>query len=146
MTLTDIQKQIDATMEHVQKVLLYLEFSLKKIDAIPENFDVNDYDLLEVYESFTSRFARLSDIVATKLLRSLVLKDDPSFRGGFMDLLNQAEKLKLISDARTWWVVRSLRSKEAHDYTDDCLKMYFKSIKIHARFILDETKILLKKI
>jgi len=74
-------------------------------------------EALETRESFTSRFSLLSDIIAKKLLRSLVLKGDPSFRGSLMDFLNQGEKLGYISDANRRWAVRSLRNKEVHEYS-----------------------------
>ncbi len=87
MTLNDIQKQIDETKIHVDKAIKHLEFSLNKINKIPKEFDIDDNNILEIFESFTSRFARLSDIIAKKLIRLLILRDDPSFDGGFMDSL-----------------------------------------------------------
>jgi len=146
MTLNDIQKQIDQTKTHVLKAKSHLEYSLDKINVIPVDFSLDDDEILETFESFTSRFARLSDIISKKLIRSLILKDDPSFQGGFMDNLNQAEKLGFISDAKKWWIVRSLRNKEAHEYTDEDLKKYFQTIKLYSEFVLEETSNLLKKI
>jgi hypothetical protein len=145
MTLIDIQEQIDQTKIHVLKAMKHLEYSLQKINSIPSDFSLEDEELLETFESFTSRFSRLSDIFSKKLLRSLILKDDPSFQGGFMDNLNQAEKLGFISDAKKWWVIRSLRNKEAHEYTDEDLRNYFHTIKDFSEFVLSETKNLLKK-
>ena len=144
MTLKDIEKQIQSTVEHIQKALNHLEYSLDKVSKFPKNFDVEDLETLETFESFTSRFSRLSDIMAKKLIRSLVLRDDPSFNGGLMDYLNQAEKLGFISDANHWWVVRSLRNKEAHEYTEEDLRKYFETIQVESRFVIDETKTLLK--
>jgi hypothetical protein len=146
MILNDLEEQINSTKQHVEKAIRHLEYSYQKIKSIPENFDLEDYELLESYEAFTSRFARLSDIVAKKFIRSLILKDDPSFHGGFMDNLNQAEKLGLISDARQWWTVRSLRNKEAHEYSEDDLRQYFKTIKEQTQFVLKEAKGLLQKL
>lgn len=146
MTLNDIQTQIDQTKILVLKAIKHLEYSLKKVNSISSNFSLDDEELLETFESFTSRFSRLSDIFSKKLLRSLVLKDDPSFQGGFMDNLNQAEKLGLITDAKKWWIVRSLRNKEAHEYTEEDLRNYFQTVKQYSGFVLSESKNLLKKI
>lgn len=146
MTLKDIQKQIQSTKEHIKKALAHLEYSLEKVSKFPSDFDVEDLEVLETFESFTSRFSRLSDIMAKKLIRSLVLKDDPSFSGGLMDFLNQAEKLDLISDANHWWTVRSLRNKEAHEYTEEDLRKYFQTIQTESKFVIDEVKQLLKKL
>lgn len=125
MTLKDIEKQIMITKVHVEKALIHLEYSLKKINQISIDFDIEDFELLETFESFTSRFARLSDIISKKLVRSLVLKDDPSFSGGLMDFLNQAEKLGFISNANHWWIIKSLLNKEAHEYTEEDLRKYY---------------------
>ena len=146
MTLDDVSQQIKATRDHLLKALNHLEFSFKKIGNIADDFDLEDLELLETYESFTSRFSRASDIFSKKLLRSLVLKDDPSFKGGFMDILNQSEKLGFISDARHWWEIRSLRNKEAHEYTEDNLRQYFKEIKTQSLFVIQEIKAIINKI
>lgn len=146
MTLKDLEKQISSTKSHVEKALKHLEYSLGKVGSIPSDFDIDDVEILEVFESFTSRFSRLSDIISKKLVRSLVLKDDPSFGGGLMDFLNQGEKLGVISDANHWWVIRSLRNKEAHEYTEEDLRKYFKTIQIESRFVIDEAKNLLKSL
>lgn len=146
MTLKDIQKQILSTKEHVTKALQHLEYSQHKVSKIPTDFDVDDLEILETFESFTSRFSRLSDIMARKLIRSLVLKDDPSFTGGLMDFLNQAEKLGLVSDANHWWIIRSLRNKEAYEYTEEDLKKYFETVRQESQFVVSETKLLLKKL
>lgn len=146
MTLEDIEKQIALYKSHVEKALRHLEYSLGKISKIPQSYDVEDFEVLETFESFTSRFSRLSDIIAKKLIRSLILKDDPSFSGGLMDYLNQAEKLGLISDAQHWWVVRSLRNKEAHEYTEEDLRNYFQVIEKESQFVISEARSLMKKL
>lgn len=146
MTLKDVEKQINAIKDHVEKALSHLEYSLRKIQHIPSDFNIEDFEILETFDSFTSRFARLSDIMAKKLVRSLVLKDDPSFNGGLMDFLNQAEKLGFISDANHWWVIRSLRNKEAHEYTEEDLRSYFSTIQKESSFVISETKNILTKI
>jgi len=146
MTLNDINIQINETLPKIKKAVTHLEYSLQKISKYPHDFNTDDLDILESFESFTSRFSRLSDIFSTKLLRSLVLKGDPSFRGSLSDFFNEAEKLGHISDAKRWWAIRALRNKEAHDYTEEDLKNYFEAIKKECFFVINETKNLLKKL
>jgi hypothetical protein len=149
MTLGNLEKLIQSEKTKVQKALNHLNYSLKKIEALGTdiNLDVlEDLEKLEVWESFTSRFSRLSDIVSKKLIRSLVLKGDPSFRGSLIDFLNVAEKLGYISSTNRWWAIRSLRNKEAHEYTDEDLIHFFQSIKNESSFLISETENLLKKI
>ena len=61
-----------------------------------------------------------------------------------MDFLNQAEKLNFISDANHWWIIRSLRNKEAYEYTQEDLRKYFQTIQAESLFVINETKNLLK--
>jgi hypothetical protein len=145
MTLKDIEEHIQASKSYIEKALTHLEYSLNKINSITDNYNIEDFEILETFESFTSRFSRVSDIMAKKLVRSLVIKDDPSFSGGLMDFLNQGEKLGFISNANHWWVIRSLRNKETHEYTEQDLRGYFKTVKDESVFAINETKLLLKK-
>ena len=149
MTLNDLEKLIKTEKTKVQKALTHLNYSLKKIQNMGEDIkieDLEDLEKLEVWESFTSRFSRLSDIVSKKLIRTLILRGDPSFRGSLIDFFNNAEKLGYISNTNRWWAIRSLRNKEAHEYTDEDLINFFNSIKDEAVFLISETENLLKKL
>lgn len=149
MTLNDLEKSIQNEKAKVQKALRHLIYSLNKIQAMGQEIkleDLEDLEKLEIWESFTSRFSRLSDITSKKLIRSLVLKGDPSFRGSLIDFLNVAEKLGYITNTNRWWAIRSLRNKEAHEYTDEDLVNFFKVIKDESGFLISETENLLKKI
>jgi hypothetical protein len=72
---------------------------------------------LEVLESFSSRFARFSDIAITKYFKLLIAEKDPAFRGSVADLLNNAEKYHWIDSAHTWLRIRELRNIAAHEYS-----------------------------
>lgn len=146
MTLNDIEKAIQSEKVKVKKAMAHLLYSFSKLEKLNFKIDLEDLEILEVWESFTSRFSRLSDIVSKKLIRSLVLKGDPSFRGSLVDFLNMAEKFHYISDTNRWWAIRALRNKEAHEYTDQDLINFFKAIKSESEFLILETQNLLKKI
>jgi hypothetical protein len=75
---------------------------------------------LEVLESLTSRFARLSDILIKKvfrLLEKLDLDDSKTVR----DCLILAEKKDLISSYEKFFRIRELRNFTAHEYEDENL-------------------------
>jgi hypothetical protein len=146
MTLNDIDIQIQETTPKIAKALSHLQYSLNKVTKFPKNFSVDDLEVLESFESFTSRFSRVSDIFCKKLLRSLILKGDPSFTGSLSDHLNQAEKLGYISNSKHWWAIRSLRNKEAHEYTEEDLKKYFEAIINESKFVISEVELLLSKL
>ena len=146
MAIKDLENIIQIEKLKVEKALKHLKYSLNKIQHLNSLISIDDLENLETWESFTSRFSRLSDIVAKKLIRSLILKGDPSFRGSLIDFLNAAEKLGYISNTNRWWAIRDLRNKEAHEYTDEDLINFFKAIRAEADFLIAETQNLLNQL
>jgi hypothetical protein len=91
--------------------------------------DQLDDETLETWESFAARFARAADLFLAKYLRTMVLLDDPGFRGSMRDFINQGEKLGLIDNAEHWLEIRSLRNIAAYEYTEEDLAAFFKQLK-----------------
>src|SRR5438093_9871949 len=94
----------------LDKVLARLDSSARNVAGRPTRMSALSDEDLEAWESFLSRFARVSDLFLAKYLRTYVLREDPGFRGSMRDFINQAEKLGLIDDAEAWLAVRELRS------------------------------------
>lgn len=109
------------TKADTNRALQHLEYSFNKVKAW--DFRRTDWreEELEALESYSSRFARSSDLVVSRLLRSMALTVDPAFRGSVIDLLNLAEKQGWISSARKWFRIRELRNIAAHEYTTEDL-------------------------
>ncbi len=103
--------------QDVALALKHLEYSFNKLQSF--NFARTDWseEELVVLESFSSRFARSSNVIISRLLRSYALASDPAFRGTLIDLLNLAEKQNWIASAKTWYRIRELRNIAAHEYT-----------------------------
>lgn len=121
--------------------LQHLEYSFKKVtetNKLPTDPRLLDVEQLETWESFVARFARVSDIFLSKLIRLQILKEDPAFRGTFRDFLDMAEKIKLVSNADEWMLIRELRNKTAHEYTRDDLKLVFEQVQKFTPFVLKE--------
>lgn len=77
-----------------------------------------DEALAERVEAFVSRFGRLQDMLADKLL--------PAYLAGHgekvatvVENLDRAERLGLILDAQAWIDMRRLRNQMVHEYVDD---------------------------
>ncbi len=119
-----------------------MEYSFKKVqkmtidEALDEALDeAQDEDLLdgqlEILESFSSRFARFSDLIVSRYFRVLAFEKDPAFRGSAIDLLNVAEKFNWIESSEVWKTIRELRNVAAHDYAaEDYLALYKKLIEL----------------
>lgn len=117
--------QLATNRQNVRQALKHLEYSFNKVRSYDSSRRDWSEEELETLESFSSRFARVSDLVVSRLLRSLALQSDPAFRGALIDLLNFAEKQSWISSARTWYRIRELRNVAAHEYTTDDLNKLF---------------------
>jgi uncharacterized protein with HEPN domain len=78
----------------------------------------------EHLEALTARFARTSDILTQKVLKSLflLLGED---RATFLDATHLAEKLGLVTHADDLMALRTLRNEIAHEYASQNLNEIF---------------------
>jgi hypothetical protein len=120
----------------VAKALRHLAYSFVKVQKLPNDPNLLSEDQLEIWESFAARFARASDLFTTKLLRLLVMQDDPGFEGSFRDILDRGEKLGVITSADEWMKIRALRNVSVHDYSDSDLTLIFAQLRNLAPIIL----------
>jgi hypothetical protein len=83
------------------------------VEALDEN-----PEKAEILEAFVSRFGRLQDTLAGKLLpRWLsVLAEIP---GSQIEVLQRAERLQIISNVDAWLEARQLRNYLIHEYMND---------------------------
>ncbi len=125
----------------LKKSLERLRYSHQKVIKLSTETEKLTEDELGDWESFTSRFARASDLFLSKLLRALVLRDDPGFQGGFRDFLDRAEKLGYISSADIWMEIRELRNTTAHEYTEEDLAENFGKLLQYVSYIYETEKI-----
>lgn len=114
-----------ALLENLKKARKHLQYSYDKVIKIDLEVGELDEEALETLESFSSRFARFSDLLIAKYFRTLALEKDPAFRGSIVDLLNFAEKFAWIESAPTWKRIRALRNLAAHEYeASDYIRLY----------------------
>jgi len=88
-----------------------------------------DDEIMETWESFSSRFSRVSDIFIMQYLRTKILIEEPGYKGTTRDLINKAEKLGLVNSAKTWADIRELRNVEAHESNDEDLTSFYRKLK-----------------
>ena len=61
------------------------------------------------------RFSKLQDCIGAKLFKSILLHQGENIDKPFLDILNQIEKMDIIS-VDEWFEIRDLRNEIAHDY------------------------------
>jgi hypothetical protein len=110
--MNDASSILEYSYKKCLKIKLKDQFTLKELDA---------------FENLTSRFARLSDIVIQKVIKTIHainLDDIATVR----DSINVAEKMNLIKSARVMIEIRELRNSIVHEYMPDVIKSIFISI------------------
>lgn len=127
--MTNYDALLQETARKLTKALEHLAYSFHKIQDLPEDLSKMDDEIMETWESFSSRFARVSDIFVMQYLRTKIAIEEPGFKGTTRDYLNKAEKLGLISDAKQWVIIRELRNAAAHEYNDDDLSAFYQKLK-----------------
>lgn len=77
-----------------------------------------DPEMAERLEAFVSRFGRMQDTMAGRLLPRwlLALAEQP---GSQIETLNRAERLGVIASAERWLEARNLRKRLVHEYMND---------------------------
>jgi uncharacterized protein YutE (UPF0331/DUF86 family) len=130
--MADLKAKI---LEDLSAARKHLEYSHKKVVKIDLGGELDD-EKLETLESFSSRFARYSDLIVSKYLRLLAREKDPAFRGSTIDILNAGEKYGWISDAKVWRRIRELRNVAAHEYeAADYKKLYKELIRLSSHLL-----------
>jgi hypothetical protein len=126
-------------LEHDLKILHdareVLEYSFTKCCrmGIKETYEPEE---LESFESFTGRFARLSDILIQKLFR-LVDELDLDSSGTVRDRINRAEKKGLIASSDVFVEIRMVRNDIAHEYLPEAIHDIFGKVMTLTPHLMD---------
>lgn len=97
-----------------------LKLSVEKVSKF-EQKDSYTFEEMESYDSLTSKFNRTSDIYTQKVLRTVWSLLHEEFVP-FIDFMNQAEKLGLLSDGEKMIEIRDIRNQIAHEYIPEAVK------------------------
>jgi hypothetical protein len=122
-------------LEDSTGILKYSYGNCQKI-GIQEDYVIEDMDQ---FEAFTSRFARMSDMLIQKVFRVLdkiELEDEGTIR----DRINRAEKKGLIESADIFVQIRIVRNDIAHEYHIEALKNMYKKVLELTPYLLDCTE------
>jgi hypothetical protein len=111
------------TLQIVSREGMHLAYSTQRLYA--ESIDAHWVESLaerpelgERLEAFASRYGRMQDTIADKLLPRWLqaLAEQP---GSQIETLNRAERLGVVESARTWLEARKLRNQLVHEYMDN---------------------------
>jgi len=119
--LLPIDRYLD-TLRIVQKEGIHLSYSWQRlfsrvIDAAWVQALDNKPELAEQLEAFVSRFGRMQDTIADKLLPRW-LQAQAENAGSQIEVLNRAERLGVVSNVEYWLEARKLRNRLIHEYIE----------------------------
>ena len=115
--------QIDENLAALNKASSALVYSYKKCRNIGEK-DEYDLEEQESFEALTSRFARTSDILTQKVLKTLFMLLQENIKT-IIDAANLLEKLEIIDNADDLLNIREIRNQIAHEYVESNIQDLF---------------------
>lgn len=119
-------QQLEESLSILDRSLETLRYSFSKCNSIEE---ADRYNLKEQesFEALTSRFARTSDILTQKILKTMfsLIQESPKT---FLDAANLLEKIEIIDNADDLLNIRELRDQIAHEYVIDDLHALFSDV------------------
>ncbi|WP_058616571.1 hypothetical protein [Tepidimonas taiwanensis] len=107
------------------KELQHLQLTDVRLFAVPMDAQrvdrlAADPELAERVDAFVARFGRLQDTLGDKVLPAYLVAHGERL-STFVENLDRAEKLGIVSDAQTWLDMRRLRNQMIHEYVEDPL-------------------------
>ena len=124
-----LSTQLEEHLNSLDKAMETLFYSHAKCIRIGAK-DYYDLEEQESFEALASRFARDSDILTQKVLKTfyILLQEDIKT---FIDVSNFLEKLNIIEKADDLLNIRELRNQIAHEYVETELPSLFAEILNH---------------
>lgn len=136
-SLISLLKEELNRLDQAAEVLAYSYKNCKKI-GLKNQYT---YAELDQWEAFTSRFARLSDLVIQKIFRLIDIVDLES-SGTVRDRIHRAEKKALIENAEIWIQIRIVRNDIAHEYLPEAVQeIYGKVLELAPSLLSGVTRI-----
>ena len=114
--LSEIFKIADIHAERIQTALSDLKDLFPLNSDKVENLDKENLLLLEL---LTSRFAKLQDLLGSKIIGDfLAMTEDARENMTMLDKIHMLERLEIIEDSELWKEMRVVRNNISHEYPD----------------------------
>jgi len=135
------QIHIDILRENINVLNLsadWVRHSYEQTEAIEikSKYAVEEFDKLE---NLTSRYARTTDMLVNKVLRSIDTVESED-TGTIIDTMNRAEKRGIISSAELLHTIKDLRNNIVHEYEIAEITRFFADVKKCTPLLLDIIK------
>jgi len=132
------QLHIDILRENINLLNLsanWVRHSYEQTSKIElkEKYETEEFDKLE---NLTSRYARTTDMLVNKVLRSVDTVESEDI-GTIIDIMNRAEKRGIVSSAELLHTIKDLRNNIAHEYKIAEITRFFADVKKYTPMLLE---------
>ena len=132
---------LEVLKENIYKLNLSAElvrwsYERTKNIVLNNNYSPDEFEKLEV---LASRYARTTDMLVNKVLRSIDTLESEDI-GTIIDIMNRAEKRKIVESAQLLHTIKDLRNSIVHEYQIDEIIKFFKDIIKFSPVLLDIIK------
>ena len=113
----------------------WVKYSLKQTCVIEskEKYTNEEFDKLE---NLTSRYARTTDMLVNKVLRSIDTLESEDI-GTIIDIMNRAEKRGFVSSADLLHILKDLRNNIVHEYKIEAITGFFDDVRKYTPILLE---------
>jgi len=132
------QIHIDILRENINTLNLsadWVRYSYEQTINIEQKteYEIEEFNKLE---NLTSRYARTTDMLVNKVLRSIDTVESEDI-GTIIDIMNRAEKRGIVSSAELLHTIKDLRNNIVHEYKITEITRFFADVKKYTPLLLD---------
>jgi len=129
---------LEVLQENINKLNLSAEWvqrSYEQTKAI-ERKDVYSIDEFDKLENLASRYARTTDMLVNKVLRSIDTVESEDI-GSIIDIMNRAEKRGIVESAELLHIIKDLRNNIVHEYQITEITKFFTDVIKYSPVLLE---------
>ena len=132
------QIYIDILQENINVLNLstdWIRHSYEQTSTIEQKaeYATEEFDKLE---NLTSRYARTTDLLVNKVLRSIDTVESEDI-GTIIDIMNRAEKRGIVSSAELLHTIKDLRNSIVHEYKIAEIAKFFADVQKYTPLLLE---------
>ena len=137
MSINEIN-YLNELLQKLDKAKNTLNYSYSICDKIGVKDSYNE-DEEDRFEALTSKFARLSDLILKKAVKTIDLLDLDEAPATMRDAISRAEKKGLIAEEFKFVEIRKKRNEIAHEYisSDDDIYEIYKYVLLNTKFLFE---------
>jgi hypothetical protein len=117
--MINLEEHLKAAGLHADRITLARDKIASIMPLLPEKIEKLSSEELAYLELYTSRFAKLQDLLGAKIFSELLEANwEQVDRMFYIDKLNLLERLEVVESRDRWEEMRKVRNEFSHEYPD----------------------------